>query len=258
MRALSNGRAVVVATVLLVGCAGTAPIGSNSPTTSASTAGVTATASATMPIATTKPSPSPSPTRRPTPRPTPQATPSPTPVAYFEDIILVGSGNTIQPFTIPEQATAIVSMNYTETDQFLVWSLDANGERKDLLCGRFGPYNGTTLMDWSGHSTALDINADGDWGIAIRYITKADQWDPSMAISGTSDNVFILSPRPSTLISADVAYAGTGNFMVTAYNSTGAHLLVNTVGTYTGEVLMPSDTVLLTIVSDGDWRIRPT
>jgi hypothetical protein len=47
---------------------------------------------------------------------------------------------------------------------------------------------------------------------------------------------------------------GSSNFIVFSYGKTDSNLLINVIGNYNGQVLIPSDDFLLVVKSDGDWR----
>jgi len=58
------------------------------------------------------------------------------------------------------------------------------------------------------------------------------------------------------LVSAHVPgdeHAGKGNFAVVSYADAGRDLLVNEIGTYSGNVLIPAGLVLLAVSADGKW-----
>jgi hypothetical protein len=67
---------------------------------------------------------------------------------------------------------------------------------------------------------------------------------PKGALSGLSTYMF--------------AHTGHGNFIVKAFGSdSGETLLVNEIGRFSGEEVVPSDTAVITIGADGDWSIKP-
>jgi hypothetical protein len=47
-------------------------------------------------------------------------------------------------------------------------------------------------------------------------------------------------------------------FVVRAYSSSGADLLVNEIGPYLGEVLLGGGTYFLEVIADGAWTIAPS
>jgi hypothetical protein len=59
------------------------------------------------------------------------------------------------------------------------------------------------------------------------------------------------------LATATLQHTGTSNFVVYAYTSSGAELLVDEIGAYNGEVLLPAGTLLLEVTADGAWTVAP-
>jgi hypothetical protein len=51
---------------------------------------------------------------------------------------------------------------------------------------------------------------------------------------------------------------GSSNFAVHAYSDSGADLLINEIGKYGGEVLLPSGTLVVEINADGAWTMQKT
>ena len=59
------------------------------------------------------------------------------------------------------------------------------------------------------------------------------------------------------LVSAKITHKGDGDFAVCAYGDT-SDLLVNEIGSYCGEVVIPSGTLRLTVTADGTWTVTKT
>lgn len=184
---------------------------------------------------------------------------TPAPRAAFADIILSGSGDSVKPFSIPEDLAALATLTHSGSENFIVHSLAASGSENDLLVNTIGRYSGTVLFDaGSGeHSTALQIEADGSWTVTIKHPTKARAWAPTSAVSGNGDDVLRLAPQPSGLTPIKITHMGDSNIIVHAYSPTGTDLLVNEIGAYNGTVPLPSGTYLVTVESEGAWTIGP-
>ena len=200
----------------------------------------------------------PSPTRRATDTPVP--TPDSTPQAAFEPIHLEGSGSAVPRFTIPESAPGLAQIAASGSGNFVVWSVSADGAQNDLLVNVIGTYAGTILFDETDgiHSTAFQVEADGPWTIDIRPIASAFKWDGSQALAGRGDDVATLEPRSSGLQTVTINHSGSSNFVVYAYSSgAGASLLVNEIGQYSGEVVLPDGTFFIEINADGNWSVSP-
>jgi hypothetical protein len=174
-------------------------------------------------------------------------------VATFDDIELTGRGDKVVRFTIPEDAPAIARISHRGSSNFAVETIDANGTTNELLVNEIGNYGGNHMFDNSAHSVAFKITADGSWRVLVRPISRARAWDPSTPLEGKGADVVRLVPASSGLVSLAIRHRGSSNFAVMAYSGTGTELLVNEIGNYSGEVLLPDGTFFLTVEADGSW-----
>jgi hypothetical protein len=177
----------------------------------------------------------------------------------FDDIELEGRGDSIERITIPPEAVAIAQVEYRGDRYFGLTSLAADGSSNDLLVNTVGAYEGTVLFDLNEHSAALEVSATGPWSIVIRHISKADRWDPSTTLGGGTDMVVVVDPSITAFYAARIQHIGDGYFGVFGYGERNS-LLVNEVGDYEGEVIIPSGTIVLEInASPGTfWTIEPS
>ena len=77
-------------------------------------------------------------------------------------------------------------------------------------------------------------------------------------LKGTGDDVVIVSPASSGLVTLHLTHRGEANFAVESYtNNGGSDLLANEIGHFAGQVLLPNGTVLLAISADGAWTATP-
>ena len=96
------------------------------------------------------------------------------------------------------------------------------------------------------------------WAIVIKPVTDAPAWDPSSPLEGSGDSVYQLSPPSSGLVTLDISNEGEDNFAVLAYTADSSDLLVNEIGNYSGQVLLPDGTVLVELIANGgSWTITP-
>jgi hypothetical protein len=179
--------------------------------------------------------------------------PAPTTTAAPEPpFVIAGSGDAVQPFTIPGGDTiGIATISYDGSGNFAVWALDANLEQVDLLVNEIGSYQGTVLLPTEG-SAALEITASGNWVVEVKQLAASQAWDGTVA--GRGDNVLVY--LGDTGIAA-VTHNGESNFSMFSYPLTGngfADLLVNEIGPYAGSVRFPGP-ALVEISADGDWAI---
>jgi hypothetical protein len=193
----------------------------------------------------------------------PTAVPSPVvsvaPEPAFANLTLSGTGSSVPRFDIPEDSAAIAEIAHTGASNFAVWAVDGSGQQTDLLVNTIGSYSGTVLFDESAgsHTDAFKIEADGAWTIVIKPVTEAFRWDGADALTGTGDDVAILEPPSDGLQSTTVTHSGSGNFAIWAYSASGTDLLVNDIGSFSGEVLLADGTFLFEITADGQWTMSP-
>lgn len=195
-----------------------------------------------------------------TPEPASVPAPTPTPGPAFADISLSGTGDSVPTFDLPEGTAAIAQISHTGSSNFSVISLAADGSDNDLLVNVIGNYSGTVLFDEDTgvHSVAFEVTADGAWTIVIQPVTAARSWDGSSALTGSGDDVVQISPPVEGLVSAAIQHTGESNFAIIGYSSSGADLMVNEIGPYSGEVPIASGTFLLEVSADGSWTITPS
>jgi hypothetical protein len=128
----------------------------------------------------------------------------------------------------------------------------------------FGREPISTLVRLSGaNHTSFSATAPtssrwhGPWTAELEYFTAAPVWDGTSSLAGTGDQVYLVYPQLSELTRSDVAYLGTGNFIVRALTAQETRLLVNEIGDYSDEVLLPAGLAVIAIVADEDWRFDP-
>ncbi|MGP3917602.1 hypothetical protein [Nonomuraea sp. 10N515B] len=86
----------------------------------------------------------------------------------------------------------------------------------------------------------------------MKPLAVARPWT-NARVSGRGDEVLLLSPASSGLTTVKVNHSGSSNFIVYSYTEQSQEGLVNEIGSYRGEVLLPDGTVLVTIHADGRW-----
>jgi hypothetical protein len=185
-----------------------------------------------------------------------QATdPSTSETPEFAAINLKGRGNAVKKFKIPRDAVAIAEITHRGARNFAIWSVDRLGTKLDLLVNTIGDYNGTVLFDEQPgqHSAAFQVEADGTWRIRILPIERAPKWNGRDSLDGRGDSVIALTRPTSGLLTTNIRHEGSRNFAVWAYGDS-TDLLVNEIGRYKGESLVPAGTLLFEVQADGRWR----
>jgi hypothetical protein len=171
----------------------------------------------------------------------------------FKAISLKGRGDKVAKFKTPEGAIAIATFTHSGISNFTVTSIDATGKTNELLVNEIGAYKGTVLFDDDVHSVAFRIEADGKWTATIKPFASARKWTLAKTLTGTGDDVVLVTGTVAGLASSTVKHVGKGNFAVVSYADDGRDLLVNEIGKYTGEILMPAGLVVIAVSADGKW-----
>jgi hypothetical protein len=85
-------------------------------------------------------------------------------------VVLSGSGQTAtEPFEL-EAGLSICRMTHQANRNFIVWLLDSNGRRVDLLVNEIGSSSGSKAVQIPSSGTyLLQVEADGPWTIQVEY-----------------------------------------------------------------------------------------
>jgi hypothetical protein len=193
--------------------------------------------------------------------PTPAATtaapttpPPPPPPAAPKDQTFTGRGDKVLKLKLSEDHAHIASITHSGGSNFVVTSLEASGDLMDLIVNEIGRYSGVRPLDFTGTPAALKVEAGGAWKIVVRTLDKAPMW-PSAATSGKGPAVVRVNPGAvGGLTSVKITHKGSSNFVVIAYGDS-RDLLVNKIGKYSGEVLLPSDAAAIEVEADGAWTM---
>jgi hypothetical protein len=123
------------------------------------------------------------------------------------------------------------------------------------LVNMIGTYPGTALLDIADGSNtpARTVAASGAWTIKVTRIGSAHMLGASAR--GTSDAVLIYKGAGGV---ATFTGRGRGNFVVHVYSDAGKDLLVNEIGAYEGEQVMPAGQAVLQLNADGPWGVSIT
>lgn len=183
-------------------------------------------------------------------------TTAPAPAAQLPaDRKFTGRGAKVVRLKLPDDFIHIAKFTHSGSGNFAVWTVDPGGSQQDLLVNEIGKYAGTRLVDVraDGKPAALKVEAGGRWTITVQVAQKAPRWTGK----GSGKGAAVLLVDPSTisgLATVRLTHKGEGNFAVWAYGDS-AELLVNEIGGYSGETLMPDGTVLVDIEADGPWTL---
>lgn len=213
------------------------------PTASPSTTAEPTTEATPAPIVSTEPTP------EPTPEPTAESTPAATPVAPI--LKTSGRGDKVVKLS-PQDAPTYAKITGKGSGNFAIISY-AGSEYSDLLVNDIGSYSGTVYIE--AGVNRLKVTSNGSWTIEVRPITSAKHWNGTTALTGKGDGVVILTD--GAFGTTTIKNKGKSNFAVIAYSTDGEYLelLVNDIGSYNGEVLLPvADPMVLSIhCVGGTW-----
>lgn len=188
-----------------------------------------------------------------TPEPEPEPTDAP------EGTVYEGEGSSVIMLEEDMTEVWIADLAYTGSGNFAVWAVDQDGQQVDLLANNIDAYTGTVGLNFRDDSiAALDVTASGPWTIDISHLSEAPRWDIDGTYEADGDHVLILDPAAQGLQTVTIEHSGSsGNFSVWSYTDGDAfpNLLVNEIGAYSGQDLLPNDTILLEVGADGGWSI---
>ena len=175
------------------------------------------------------------------------------PAAAAKAVVYTGKGDKILKIRKPDTGAALISLTYRGSSNFAVQALDQSLQETDLLVNTIGNYSGTTLMDTTDGSDtkAIKLTATGTWTVTLRPLSAAPKF--GSATKGTGDGVVLYTGAGGV---GTFAGKGPGNFAVHVFSSTGSDLLVNEIGNYSGENVVPAGPALLQITADGPWSVN--
>ena len=128
-------------------------------------------------------------------------------------------------------------------------------EYDDLLVNEIGRYQGMVYIA-PGVDT-LEITSGGQWQVERSFIDGATAWDGASELTGEGDSVVLLTG--GSFGATTISNRSRSNFAVIAYSEFGDYLdlLVNEIGNYEGEVLLPLDDPVVLAIQDvgGSWSM---
>jgi hypothetical protein len=149
---------------------------------------------------------------------------------------------------------AMVTAEHIGQSNFALTVLDANNQPTgDLLVNRIGNYTGTTAygMNHLGTSAKLQVEADGEWTVTVRPLSKAPEL--KLPHEGTGDGVFRYLGDAAQW---KLTHSGSSNFAVIQYADLFPGLLANEIGQFRGTVPATAGPVIVTITADGAWSVK--
>lgn len=250
--------AIVVVVLLGLGAIGNAvnppPESTASPSASTADASSPTASPPESPSAeSVEPSASPSSVEPTTPSPSAPATVPTQPPAQPVLKKTAGRGDKILKFPV-QDAPTVARIVAKGNDNFSVISY-AGTEYGDLLVNEIGSYAG-----WVYVAAGVDrfkISSRGTWTVEVNPISTARPWTGADAINGKGDAVLMLSGGASGITT--IKNKSSNNFAVQAFTPEGDYLdlLVNEIGSYSGEVMLPEADPMVLVVKavGGTWSM---
>jgi hypothetical protein len=170
---------------------------------------------------------------------------------------LSGVGDDVIRGRIPDNTPAVAIMSHRGENNFIIWAVDGDGERYDLVVNEIGDYDGRGAVNFDRFGRTLagfNIDADGPWTMRILPASQATRISDSFA--GQGDDVLRAGTHAGRIVT--ITHRGDANFVVWAYDAEAnmSDLLVNEIGDYDGRVALPNDTHWLEIRADGEWTFE--
>jgi len=157
----------------------------------------------------------------------------------------------------------VAKMTYKGSSNFIVDTIDSDGQEINNLANAIGHYVGNVAIDLGGLSdqtpVAIKVEAQGAWTITVVDMATMPQLRSGVT-SGHGPAVLLVSDGMLAGLSTYVfTHPGRENFIVDAYgDDSGDTNLINDIGHFSGEEIVPSDARVITIAADGDWSIKPS
>jgi hypothetical protein len=156
----------------------------------------------------------------------------------------------------------VARMTYKGSSNFIVDAVDGSGQELNNLANAIGRYTGDVAIELGEIDSTnqmpagIKVQAQGSWTIQILDIAAM----PSLQRTSTTGRGAAVLVVPTGLLGGlstfTFVHNGSENFIVDAYgDSSGSTNLVNEIGHFDGQELVPSDTRVITIEADGTWTI---
>jgi opacity protein-like surface antigen len=186
------------------------------------------------------------------------------------------SSNVTSMFTL-EVGLTIFHMNYTGTDNFIIWMYNETGTKTELLANEVGSYDGSQLIGVRADNIMgatpgqyyLGVETTGAWNVTVEQPRVSSGSGLPQTLSGSGEKVSMPIQLTSGVAIFNLTHDGDGDLLVTLWADNGVYvaLLANELGAYSGEKSVTVDGKLfnaspgihwINIDADGAWTIRIT
>ena len=168
---------------------------------------------------------------------------------------LSGSGDRVERIVKPAGQHAIARITHGGSRYFGVNAVGNDGGKIGNIVNTVGTYSGTVFL-WDFFAVdiaALAITADGPWTAEVMDPGQMPFWKTADSLRGAGDVAVWLNQPTEGLTTLRFSHAGSGYVGVWGYGPTGQSNLVNQVGAYNGETLVPAGTFILTFKAQSSW-----
>ena len=191
------------------------------------------------------------------PEPTPSSpSTAPDPAPAPSSSAWSGRGDNVIQFSIAAEGLHLFRIRGGgPMETFSVWALSAVLQPQELLVNTSEHYSGVSVAGMQGQLGGLQVNAEGPWSIEPLDPSSLPVFDGSFG--GSGDAAIFMRPGLEALDVPKVLKVqatSRGNIGVWAYGASPA-LLVNTIGSYAGTVIVQAGTQFLAINCDGHWSL---
>jgi hypothetical protein len=169
---------------------------------------------------------------------------------------LSGTGTDVITGSIPDDRMTIATIEHTGASNFIVWAVDDEGEKLDLLVNEIGDYSGTRSVNFGSARglRGIDIQADGAWSMVIQPANWAHELTASGG-DGRGEDIVDASRLAGAVVR--LTHDGDSNFVIWVYDDDGERidLLVNEIGEYAGTHRVPNGAAWFDVSADGNWTV---
>lgn len=180
----------------------------------------------------------------------------------IEPIELPGVGQeATQKFSL-EEGLVIFRMTHSGQANFIIWLLNNNGDKIELLVNEVGYFDGSKAVNIKNKGDyLLDISADGKWTVKIEQPSPFSAPSVPQNFTGKGQQVSEMFSLGKGLATFKMTHDGSENFIVWLLDQEGRNieLLVNEIGAFDGSKatgIKNGGIYLLDIAADGNWTIN--
>ena len=181
-------------------------------------------------------------------------------VIKIEPIVLKGTGQQATEKFRLETGLSVFKMTHSGNSNFIVYLLDTEGNKVELLVNKIGVFNGSKAIKINkAGDYLLDITAGGQWTVNIEQ-PRANEAPKTNTFNGSGQQTTELFSTEKGLKTVKMTHSGSSNFIVYLQDKSGnkLELLVNEIGPFDGSkaVKIARDGIyLFDVEAEGNWQI---